>query len=136
MMLPDARPVPFIARTRGSGYLGRTMLRLFACLFAAMALFFSPIVMAGGGMAAAHVPTTASAMPDGHCSGSEAPADDPQRDISEGCAGSCAAFEPAFPRIPEEAAAKRAAPPLPTHQLLVGIHPEGETPPPRITPEI
>lgn len=136
MMFDSGRAsISFIATAQAEAYLDRTMLRLFACLLAALALFFSPIVMAGGA-AAAHVPSTASAMPDGHCSGSQAPADDQRADISGGCASSCAAFQPAFPRISKEAADSRAVPPLPTHQSLAGIHPEGETPPPRMTPEI
>jgi hypothetical protein len=138
MMLRSGRASTlFIAPTLGRAYLGRTMLRIFACLAAALALFFSPIVMSGGaGMAAAHAPGAASAMVEGHCSGNEAPADDQQQDFSGGCASSCAAVAPAPSRLGGQAGVSRTPPPLLSHQLLAGIDPEGETPPPRITPEI
>lgn len=127
----------FIARTRGRDYSGVTMLRLFACLAAALALFFSPVAMSGGfGVAAAHSPSGLASMPADHCTGEEAPSDDQQPDMTGSCVSSCAAFAPDGLLVTPEAHAGRSPLAMSRHQLLVGIHPEGETPPPRITPEI
>ena len=127
-------PKPFIATTLGQPYLAKAMIRLFTCLLAALGLFFSPIVMAGGGgMAAAHS-TAATAMPDAHCGGEEAPADDRQPDFEASCMSSCAAFTPDHGRLIEEVTVARMPIALPRPELPLGIHPEGETPPPRNTP--
>ena len=111
------------------------MYRLIASLLVALALFVSPLAMANGaGMAMPHAP--ALSQVDGHCAGEEAPADDEGAPAKASCASACAAClslgatsSAAVPMAPLVIAATGP-------QVLSGIHPEGETPPPRILPEI
>lgn len=130
----DGMPPAFIASSRRSFYLPSSMLRVLSSLLVAMALFLSPLAMAGGaGMAMPHAAVTAAGD---HCAGTEAPSDenDPAMEVS--CASSCAAYPPLSPLPAEKPAALRAKLAIAKPQLLAGIHPEDETPPPRMTPEI
>jgi len=113
------------------------MLRLLSCLAAALALFFSPIAMSGGGgMAMAHGAPAQAAQMDGHCGGGHDAPGETRPDAKIGCASACAALEPTG--APAAADFTPAPQPLAqaAHQVLIGVHPEGETPPPRMTPEI
>lgn len=111
------------------------MLRFLSSFFVAMALFLSPLAMAGGaGMAMPHATATVSAAGD-HCAGGEVPSDE-DSSMKVSCASSCAAYPPVAPLPAEKPATARAELGIAKPQLLAGIHPEGETPPPRMTPEI
>lgn len=129
--------VPFIAGRSGARYVWRRMPRLLTFLLLALALLLSPLAMIGGaGPAYAAAPQAASAA--GHCA-ETAPAplhETPAPGLEVGCAVACAAV-PATERFSAESLSDDAiSPAMPGDQLLSGIHPEGETPPPRIRPEI
>ncbi len=111
------------------------MLRLFASLLVALAMFSSPLSMEMG-VGTAMAQSTA-AMSDGGCPGMHDPAPVEQKaDLKMSCAAACAAIPvtPATVRArfvrPEARAAMAPA------QVLVGIGAERETPPPRIASEI
>jgi hypothetical protein len=113
------------------------MVRLLSSLFVALALFFSPLSMASGsGMAMSHPMTSAAPETEGHCAGGESSTDESKAPAKLSCASACAAFLPATPVASDEAPAGPAVLTLSGPKLLIGIHPKGETPPPRITPEI
>lgn len=132
-----ARDVSFIAGSAQRPYLRSGMIRILSCLFVALALFASPLMMANGaGMAMSHATTNAAPDPAGHCSGDDTPSGQQDAPIELGCASSCAAFLPDHPVAANEAPAALAVLALTRDNSLAGIHPEGETPPPRITPEI
>lgn len=106
------------------------MFRLAALLLIAFAMACSPVLMAGGGMAQA----APLAMLDDHCAGMDHSAPREQESpLKMSCAVACAALlaaQPAglcdqfvLPRAPDRTGAAR---------LLVGIHPEAQTPPPRV----
>lgn len=130
LMLP-----PFIAGRAGPHYVHGRMSRLLSTFLLALALFLSPLAMIGGGAHAAVPETASSAL---HCADDGAAPQQGQDGpkMSVGCAMSCAAIAAAEP------AASAQARPEPVQlgaipaRLLSGIHPEGETPPPRIAPEI
>lgn len=113
------------------------MLRPFFLLLVALALLVSPMVMlSGDGMAAAHSAMPQAGEMQGHCPGdSGGPGGTvPDRDIS--CVSACAALPATETPVvePIRPASSRFAPAA--HQVFVGVQPEGETPPPRIGPEI
>jgi hypothetical protein len=125
---------PFIAGRAGPHYVHGRMSRLLSTLLLAFALLLSPLAMIGGAHAA--MPhTTSSAL---HCADEgEAPQqgqDAPEMNV--GCAMSCAAIPAAEPAASAEAHPEPAQLGAIPDQLLSGVHPEGETPPPRIAPEI
>ena len=131
---PDA---PFVASSRAGLYLRPGMVRLLSSIIVALALFLSPLAMASGsGMAMSHPAAASTSEAAGHCGGSETPADDGKGPVKLSCASACAAFLPAGPAASDEAPADPAVLTHAGPQLLVGVHPEGETPPPRMTPEI
>ena len=111
------------------------MRRFLAFVLLAIALVVSPLSMLGGGPAMAHAPAAASTS---HCDEShKAPASDKEKPgMERGCAVACVALAPLNSCVLEAAAAISAQPAARAHHLLAGIGPEGETPPPRITPEI
>lgn len=114
----------------------RSMLRAFFCLFAVMALLLSPSLTGGAtGMAMAHSSTVAASGLDGHCDGSTNSEDSHHSREQAGCTAGCAAVAPTQPLTPgvELFPASTEAT---TSKILNGIFPEGEKPPPRITPEI
>lgn len=104
------------------------MLRLLSSLCVALALFLSPMVMAGG--VAMAQDSHAMTAGDGHCP----PADEDSGEAKMDCMSACAAVpavQPAFAAL--------APPPVATHiqrrhQLRFGVQPERETPPPRFAP--
>ena len=128
---------PFIAGHSGTHYVWRRMPRLLSSLLLALALLLSPLAMIGGaGSAHAAMPQAASAG--GHCAETApAPGHEMPAPIMEvGCAMACAAVAAAEPLTAERLPDVVVQPALLGDQLLSGIHPEGETPPPRIRPEI
>lgn len=129
----------FIAGRSRSHYVGRSMNRLLPSLLLALALLLSPLAMIGGaGAAHAAMPQASSASRAMHCA-EQGPA--PQQEkrapgMEMGCAIACAAVPAAEAFTAERLPHDAMAPALLGDQLLSGIHPEGETPPPRIHPEI
>ena len=128
---------PFIAGRAGPHYVWRCMPRLLSSLFLALAVLLSPLAMIGGA-GSSHAAMPQAASPALHCA-EETPA--PQHEkrapgMEAGCAIACAAVPAAQPFTPERLPHDAMAPALLGDQLLSGIHPEGETPPPRIRPEI
>jgi hypothetical protein len=115
-------------------YDGRRMLRLVSALWVALALLVSPVVMAG----TAHAAPPSMEMAGDHCADmGEAPQSDksmPGMDIA--CAMACTALPAAAPDIAAAATLQPTAALAPRAGTLAGIHPESETPPPRILPEI
>ena len=113
------------------------MIRFLSSLFVALALFTSPLAMASGaGMAMSHPMTTAAPGAAGHCMGGAPSSDQGDSPMELSCASTCPAFLPDGGEASDEAPAALAVLTLSHNPLLVGIHPEGETPPPRMTPEI
>lgn len=131
---PDA---PFIAGSAQRPYLRSGMIRLLSSLFVALALFASPLMMAdGASMAMSHASADSAPQEAGHCSGDETPSDQQDAPVEMGCATACAAFLSDHHVAVDEAPVALAVLALTRDHALPGIHPEGETPPPRITPEI
>lgn len=112
------------------------MLRFLSALLVALALFFAPLAMANdGGMAKAHT-TTAGATSEmsAHCMDMEEPADT-QRDsgMKMDCMSACSTL-PAFqPIVGERLAPVALATEAFKPKALIGIPPESETPPPRLS---
>ena len=130
------RAAPFIAGRICQHYVWRSMPRLLSSLLLALALLAAPLAMIGGA-APAHA-TTQPASAAMHCA-EEGPALRHEKRVpgmDAGCAIACAAVPATEPFTAERL--PHAAMPLALHgnQLLSGIHPEGETPPPRIRPEV
>lgn len=111
------------------------MTRFILLLLVIFAFASAPSAMAKG---APVMPQTAAAAADGgHCSGAGSHEDAPdgaggQLDCSAACSVAPALLAALLIRI-KVAPAPLA---LAAHNDLVGIHPEGEKPPPRIPPEI
>ena len=129
----------FLVRSGLRSYLRGSMTRLFSSLLIAIALLLSPLAMGNGAaMAMPDAATTAAVqtVADGHCAGEEAPVDGERAPGKASCASACTAVPAASPVPLEEASEVREAIGLGGPQVLSGIHPEGETPPPRITREI
>lgn len=112
------------------------MLRFVSSLLIALALLLSPLAMAGGGAAAAYHGPAAVMATDSHCAATEAPVGKDRSDAKLSCAVTCAAFVAAEPAAGSTIAPGQVQAVAARDQLLIGIHLEGETPPPRITPEI
>jgi hypothetical protein len=92
-------------------------------------------MIGGAGSAHAARPQAASAA---HCA-EEAPVQKHEKrapGMEVGCAIACAAVPATQPFSAERLPHAAMLPALLGDQLLSGIHPEGETPPPRIRPEI
>ena len=127
-------PPAFIASSHRRFYLQSNMLRFLSSLLVAMALFLSPLAMgSGAGMAMPHATATAAGD---HCAGGKVPSGEDDSSMKVSCASSCAAYPPFTPLPAEKSTTARARLGIAKPQLLAGIHPEGETPPPRMTPEI
>jgi hypothetical protein len=111
------------------------MIRLFASFLVALALFFSPMAMEmGGGMAMGH---STMAQMDGGCTGMDHSSPDEQKsDMKMACAIACAALPGSPACLAEQTSSPKPANVALAAQVLTGIWPEGETPPPRIAPEI
>ena len=128
---------PFIAGRFRSHYVSRSMPRLMSSLLLALALLLAPLAMIGGASSAhaTMVQTASAAM---HCA-EEGPAQKHEKrapGMEVGCAMACAAVPTTQPFTAERLPHSAMAPALFSDRLLFGIHPEGETPPPRIRPEI
>ncbi len=109
-------------------------LRLLSALLVALALFFAPLAMANdGGMAMAH--TTAAEMGDSaHCMDMEEPADTRQDSgMKMDCMSACSALPAVQPIVGERLAPVALATEAFTPKALIGIPPESETPPPRLS---
>ena len=128
---------PFIAGRSGSHYVWRRMPRLLSSLLLAFALLLSPLAMIGG-VGPAHAAAPQAAPAAGHCA-EKTPATEHEKSapgMEMGCAVACAAVPATEPFSAERLPHDVLPPALLGDQLLSGIHPEGETPPPRIRPEI
>lgn len=127
----------FIAGRFGSHYVSRSMPRLLSSLLLALTLILSPLAMIGGaGPAHAAISQTASAAM--HCA-EEGPAQEHEKrapGMEVGCAIACAAVPATEPFTTERLPHSAMPAALRGDRLLSGIHPEGETPPPRIRPEV
>lgn len=126
-----------IAGRSGSPYVWRSMPRLLFTLLLAFALLLSPLTMIGGaGAAHAAMPQAASAA--AHCAEQGSAPEHEKRapGMELGCAIACAAVPATEPFTAERVPHDAMSPALLGDQLLSGVHPEGETPPPRIRPEI
>lgn len=140
-MTPDVsigRVSLFIVRSRATSYLKGRMARLLSSFFVALSLLLSPMAMASGVIAStAHAaPPDAGAAAAAHCAGDEMPSPDDTQPEHLSCAAACAAL-PAAPPPGGTAQAPSDARLLTTHPpALNGFEPEGETPPPRMTPVI
>jgi hypothetical protein len=111
------------------------MLRFLASFLVALALFFSPLAMEVGGSAA--IAHTATAQMNGGCAGMQHSLPDNQKsDTKASCAIACAALPGTPARVCEQAVPPKGERVIAAAQVLTGIWPEGETPPPRIAPEI
>lgn len=126
---------PFIAGRSAAPYVWRFMPRLLSSLLLVFALLLSPLAMIGGaGPAHAAAPEAAAS----HCA-ETTPAMEHEKDapgMEMGCTIACAAVPATEPFSAERRPHDALPPALLGDQLLSGIHPEGETPPPRIRPEI
>ena len=111
------------------------MLRLISAFWVALALLVSPIVMAGG---AAHAAAPSMAMASDHCAdmGEAPPSDKSMPGMDIACAIACTALPAAAPYFAAAGALQPTAALAARAGTLAGIHPESETPPPRILPEI
>lgn len=134
---PTSPPLPlFIAGSGERRYLRVGMVRLLSSLLVALALFASPLMMANGaGMAMSHASTETSSALSWHCTEDEAPSDAHHAPKKMSCATGCAAFLSDERFEGDAASVALAVLVVPQARSLTGIHPEGETPPPRITPE-
>lgn len=113
------------------------MFRLVSSLLIAVALLFSPLAMADGkAMAACHAPRASMDL-DAHGVTTDAPPGHKERsDAKVSCTVGCAALLMVESAIGDEMPPTVAKTLASRSQLLIGIRLEGETPPPRITPEI
>ncbi|MFN3727442.1 MAG: hypothetical protein ACK4SZ_14195 [Allosphingosinicella sp.] len=127
---------PFIAGRISSHYVWRSMPRFVSSLLVAIALLLAPLAMIGGADPAhAARPQVASAA---NCA-EEAPGQKHEKrapGMEVGCAIACAAVPATQPFSAERLPHAAMPPALLGSHLLSGIHPEGETPPPRMHPEI
>ena len=88
----------------------------------------------GGGMAMAHAPVV---QMDGSCAGMQhSSPDEKKSDLQVSCAIACAALPGTSADFGHQTLAPRSADVVLPEQVLAGIWPEGETPPPRIASEI
>lgn len=115
---------------------GFMMLRLLASLSVALALFFSPLAMSSGEPAMAHATSVAMADASGHCSGDNHKSDTGKAGVMMDCLSSCSAVQPAAAAVAEPSETPRMEVAIASYPTLIGLRPEGETPPPRITPEV
>jgi hypothetical protein len=130
---------PSVAAAHLRPYLRGSMIRFLSSLLVAIALLLSPLAMVNGAaMAMPHMAATGTVemSADGHCAGEEAPVDEEKAPAKASCASACAAVPAASPVFLEDVAVTREAIGLRGPQVLSGICPEGETPPPRIVREI
>ena len=128
---------PFVAGRLDSHYVPGSMPRLLSSLLLALALILSALAMIGGA-GPAHAAMSQTASTAAHC-GEEVPAQEHEKrapGMELSCAIVCSAVPATEPFSAERLGHSAMRATLPGDQLLSGIHPEGETPPPRIRPEI
>ena len=113
------------------------MLRLLVSLLIALAMIQAPAAMAhtAVGPATAHDASASTADHGRPCSDGQT-SEDGRAAVAASCTSSCAALPATGPLHIARAQRLIGSPAPAGAQVLVGIHPEGETPPPRITPEI
>jgi hypothetical protein len=118
-------------------YLHSIMVRILFSLFVGLAMFLSPLAMANGAALAAS-PSGTAAVSDtaDHCSGTGTTSDHDKAPKEMNCSSACAASLPDAFVAASVVPSGKAVPSIRRAQLLVSVHPEGETPPPRVTPEI
>lgn len=105
--------------------------RLLSSLLVALALFFSPLMMANGS-APAHGAMFAADDMATHCADSDQQGEHKGApDTKAHCMAVCAAVHPAPAAVNGHAPSPKAALAIPTIPTLVGIAPEYDTPPPR-----
>lgn len=110
--------------------------RLLSLLAAVLALFLAPAAMAQNAAAAHGSVSAAEAGHASHCGGTEAPQKDERPYAMMSCAAACSLVPAAEPELIERPHIPTAKLAFVPGRLLSGIAPEGETPPPRIDPEI
>ena len=111
------------------------MIRFLASFLVALAMFLSPLAMAsGGGMAVAH--TTKSQVDEGCARTHHSSSDEQKSDMKTSCAIACAAITGTPSSVHEQIDQPNEQTVIAAAHVLTGIWPEGETPPPRIDPEI
>ena len=130
---PGSQPA-FIESLPPSTYLVSKMFRVISSLLIAIALLFSPIAMTVA-MAAPQDSVTVTAM-DRHCAETDTSSDQDQSDAVAHCAITCSALLSLQPMVGDNVRPAKAELVTHRHSPLIGIRLEGETPPPRITPEI
>ena len=130
---------PFIVGREPASYNPRTMFRLLSSFLMVLALLVAPLSMLGGGQAMAHAAPTDTGAMASHCSdnGTHQSAPDKQSPaMSVSCAIACATMVGDAPRMADAAPVVLQRPVSSASAPLLGITPEGESPPPRIHPEI
>lgn len=127
----------FIASSSAKPYLAANMFRFLASLLVAFGLMFALVAMTHGqAMATPHSSAPAMVKNDDGA-GEHSPSSSHRSGMDISCAITCAAAVPAAePMVTDRIAPPKAELAPAGFQELVGIQPEGETPPPRITPEI
>jgi hypothetical protein len=111
--------------------------RLLSTFLAAIMLLFAPLAMAGGGgMAMANTSAVEMTAAGGHCPDTEMPSSDTRSDMKSGCATACAAVPAGQPAMAGRADSPKVKNVMAGQPVPAGIFPEGQTPPPRMTPEI
>ncbi len=123
-----------VAPQSAGHYDGLHMLRLISALWVALALLVSPVVMAG----TAHAAMPSTEMASDHCAdmGETKPSDKNMPGMDIACAIACTALPAAAPYIAAAGMLQPIAALSSRADALAGVHPESETPPPRIHPEI
>ncbi len=107
------------------------MLRFLYSLIA-LALVLSPLGMSQGGMAMAHGAAVEMGEANGHCPGSEAPASDEDHSKAMAdCMGICSALAGGDLGWPERQAPVSVSLGIRRVAIMIGLHPESDTPPPR-----
>lgn len=127
----------FIASSSGQPHFVHLMFRLVSSLLIALSLLFTPLAMASGGaMAASH--RSAMVMMNGQDgrAGIDIPSGTDRSDAMADCAVTCATFVAVEPTISDDVPSTNEEALVVRYARLIGIRPEGEKPPPRITPEI
>lgn len=112
------------------------MMRFVSSLLVALALLFSPLAMSTGGAAAASDGTPAVMTANSPCAGPAAPSENDHSNAAFSCAMICAAVPAAETVTREPLSILQGKPAVLASQMLIGVAPEGESPPPRMTPEI
>lgn len=126
----------FIASSSARPYFAATMSRFLASLLVAFGLMFASVAMAHEPAMAAP-PSSAPAMVKiDDNAGKHIPSSSHRSGLETSCAITCVAVPAAEPVASDQMAPPRAELAPAGFAKLIGIQPEGETPPPRTPPEI